>query len=206
MIDFRQFVENLLQRQTIVVLSPKRTLLSVNNGCGVHTHESQWPSETISMFTRPRVISKLLQSSLHWAALARVLPITLLHLFMGGRMGGCVDGKGELYKRQSVAVLNTIMLLTVPIAGTIQCKDMQYSVETCNSVPKYAIQCKYMHMQYSAKICNSVVCLLIILLQLFWERKGGGETINCSSHRFLPLRKLLRKPFNLNSSTAFLRR
>ena len=130
-----------------------------------HTWESMTLGD-ISMFTRPRVISKLLQSSLHWAALARVLPITLLHLLMGGRMGGWVDGEGELYERQSVAVLNTIMLLTVPIAGTIQCKDMQYSVETCNSVPKYAIQCKYMHMQYSAKICNSVVRLLIILLQL----------------------------------------
>ena len=70
-------------------------------------------------------------------------------------MGGWVDGKGELYERQSVAVLNTIMLLTVPIAGTIQCKDV--------------------HMQCSAEICNSVVRLLIILLQLFWERKGGGD-------------------------------
>ena len=88
---------------------------------------------------------------------------------------GWVDGEGELYERQSVAVLNTIMLLTVPIAGTIQCKDMQYSVETCNSVQKYAIQCKDMHMNCSAEICNSVVRLLIILLQLFWERKGGGD-------------------------------
>ena len=90
-------------------------------------------------------------------------------------MGGWVDGEGELYERQSVAVLNTIMLLTVPIAGTIQCKDMQYSVETCNSVQKYAIQCKDMHMNCSAEICNSVVRLLIILLQLFWERKGGAD-------------------------------
>ena len=54
----------------------------------------------------------------------------------------------------------------------------QYSAKicnTCNSVQKYAIQCKDMHMQCSAEICNSVVRLLIILLQLFWERKGGGR-------------------------------
>ena len=56
-----------------------------------------------------------------------------------------------------------------------------------------------------AVVCCAV--LLIILLQLFcYSGEEGSGTINCTSHRFLPPRKLLYRPSDVLSSTTFPRR